>query len=937
MFHPQRYHPLRYEYTESTLEVHLKSQEQAVRPVSNAYLLDGSIHHHNQLYERLCAAQEEGNMAEVQDCIEAMKTRFPVLLGHENDKVDIMVGKIQELVMYPVPREFYVVYHRELLAKSFLQMHLLCQCMSHHVDDDNNNSCSSQPPQHQTESISSNGTLLGDDARPNACSQRNLHSNHEGYKVEDTDMLCKNFGEYLFLVLLHLRFGAVLAGIVVPPSRAATFHQRILTQIPILKSRHPSWYNCWSSTIDFVVKYCADSAETLALAGDASVIDLPEPLSGEEYERFQAILELLDTKGVYGNLKREFCSLTGHLKWVCNDIEESMANGRQLLDSLEELVARTDSATLDRKKRELSFTLLNSARAMQSLYQAFGVSPGIAKVVVNLGSSPSDTIFHSFRKTLEEANMADITLDGRNLTNPGPLCNHVLKLMTRRCQSLQLLGFKEFYAHIAKATNIKPTKRLYVLDIECPIQMDNQFSSLLSLLRLCPCLKRLTIRCAYSERHQRDILQLIPDLESLEMVGPVSTIIVRFTKVEDGNTAFEVEAKGRDHRLPIFDSVIVPNLTILRVECARGPDHLFKSWFLNQLRSCLQLHTVDFEVPLELFGEMFDYLKESFRTRTGPSAGKQAVVRLVPNSKHEHKVEMIARFQGPNILDIDIDVTMTGNKNSNPFLRTIFREHGSSIRTLGANEFLDDQLLETLLATVEVKGSKLQKLALDPSGLHDTYRIQNLISHAPATLDFTLSLSNLQSASQQQHAITIKDQCGEFVTNLILHGRGGADWLRGLGLTRHILRKLQHLEIAFENAGEVNSHTLDTIISPPGHDKRPIQHLKSFSLSECFLSPGDWERVLSMVDLQELETLSFEETNFGEDQMRLLIRRLPKPVVNPRQRQQQRPTVTPATVTIPFHELCIRGTAFAGPEQKAIREPLETLLIQRVPNLRVIK
>ena len=107
-----------------------------------------------------------------------------------------------------------------------------------------------------------------------------------------------------------------------------------------------------------------------------------------------------------------------------------------------------------------------------------------------------------------------------------------------------------------------------------------------------------------------------------------------------------------------------------------------------------------------------------------------------------------------------------------------------------------------------------------------------------------------------------------------------------------------------------------------------VKSLVSLTLCSVELSARNWDRVLGALDWSTMEKLSFERTNFEADQMSTLIKRYPTPSVNSYRMANR--------TTPPLMELLIIGTPLARPENRMVLTRLETRMLQRVRDVRIV-
>ncbi|KAF9375523.1 hypothetical protein CPC16_000679 [Podila verticillata] len=921
--------PHRYAPTSSILEVYTNTGP----PKSNAYEPSGIVNQFDRLHIQYDSARRAMNQTDATEYLAAMYQQYLNLLHCKDDTANRVFVKTQELILYPVPRRFFVVLQNRNMFSKYLKLHLLCECG---VYDDELDPALEEERTVPTEVDSAFGSA-GDD-NPTVGSLTRTHlSNHRGYEVKEPTKLCEDLGSHLLPVLKFLHYSAIFAGIVVPALASINVSEWFTVAQSFINYNNQSWSEPWRKTIDYVAHlsnvHVFLKEDEMELTQD----DIPKAIDYPEYRQFKLHLKKLDPSEVYANLIPIFCNRSGRLKYVCRDHDDEKMKGKDLFDRLDTL---GDAIALNRAKGELTFKIESKEMTAQ-FYHCLLASPGIQKVNIELGPSTGERGLKNLREKLTEANIDNIALSGFSITTPGSWYNEVLKLMiNQRCQSLTLAGFRDFYSHIS-GINKSETTRLKTLTLLCYFHI-SQWEKLRVIFKLCPALRNLTIWATYSDQLCNSIRNELPHLKRLDLFGSTHTIMTKTTKDVYGKLVYTAEINVTvPFYIPSLTKELYSHLEIVRLNWHPDHEESLKSWLTTALKHCSRLLTLDFRVPLEYFHTLVTILKNVFKIANALHRipDSRRIVRL-RSMENDHDVAMIAKFQG-DIPDFEINIEMTGPEESNAALKTIFRSYGSSIRSLVANHLLDDSFLLSLIETVLGNPSKLARLCIDPAGLRDASLIQTLVDLLPSPKEFTLSFSSLEDGFRQDQVLMYLHHYGTQVSGLLLRGADGiSDWISKTIPVRSCLPNLLHFELAFEGSrghfqNEAAIRQVLQFISTPATtttttslimDAVPSLSLQSFSLSHCDLTSEQWSRVLIHLDLKALKHLSIEDTNFGVSELELLIGRLPTPTAVPQLIQQ--------SLALPLDELVIKDTPLVKDTRKLAR--LETQLLMRAPNIKVI-
>ncbi|KAG0051980.1 hypothetical protein BGZ90_006622 [Linnemannia elongata] len=891
--------PHRYAVSSGILEVYTNTGPPRPSSTNNAYQSSGIINQFDRLHLQFDTASRKKQQTDTAEYLAGLQQHYPALIHCQNDAANIIAVKTNELILYPVPRRFFVILRNRNRFFKHLQLHLLCECGIY--DDDLDSALEESIALSEVDSAFE-ATNDDDPVGPT----RTHLSNHAGYKIKEPTKLCKDLGSHLLPVLKFLHYSAVFAGIVVPALASIDVSGWFTVAQSFVNYNNQSWSEPWLKTIDYVAGLCELQVHLKEDEVELTKDDIPRAIQYPEYRQYQIHLQELDPRKAYGNLIPIFCNRTGRLKYVCSDHDDDPMRTEDNPFGRLETLGRTD------------------------VQDGVQTAPGIRKVNIELVPGTTAAELNTLRKNLTKANIDNIGLSVTSITAPGSSYNEVLKLMTNhRCQSLSLVGFREFYSKISGTKNPAAT-RLKSLTLLCDYYT-SQWEKLRMILKLCPGLRTLTIRTDYSDQLCYNIRSELPHLKRLDFFGSTHTTIIRTTKDSHGKTGYTIELNATaPPYLPSLPNEICSHLVILRLQL--DPKGSLKLWLVETLRNCPRLLTFDLRVPLKHFLTLVTLLKDELRavnTLHGTPDSRR-IVRL-RSAEDDHDVTMTIKFQ-EHAPEFNINVEMTGTKESNPPLESLFRSYGSSIRSLVANHFFDDTLAEAMIKSFYDRDSKLELLTIDPAGLTDILRLLTIMDRSPDLNEFTLSFSFLEDSTRQDLAETYLDRYSDRATGLLLRGGGRrSDWITKAIPTRSRLTEILHFEISFDEGrgrlhGEPEIRSVLQFISPPSGSAMGIPHLQSISFSSCDLTPEQWSRILINLDLRALRYLSVEDTNFGAEEMDLLIGRLPKPTATPRLIQE--------SLAMPLDELVIKNTTLVKDMQILAR--LETKLLLQAPNIKVI-
>ncbi|GJJ71473.1 hypothetical protein EMPS_03823 [Entomortierella parvispora] len=469
-------------------------------------------------------------------------------------------------------------------------------------------------------------------------------------------------------------------------------------------------------------------------------------------------------------------------------------------------------------------------------------------------------------------------------------------MANKRCQFLRLTGIRKFLDHITGISR-EPSMQLKSLDLDCAFLMSRHLLKLKIIMDLCPALKMLTLRSSYSDQLVGTIRASLPKLEYLQLVGQDYTMMY---SIQQDEYVATITVKTSATRLQSLDRFMYPNLKVLSFDCLHDLQDPLQSSLNHLLRNCPRLTAFDVRLPLEHFCSLVHMFQELFRSLdpTNSVSGTKRCLRI-RSLATEHSVEMVIPWVGHTLgANTAVEVKMMGPKASNRHLELIFREYGSFIKVLLANDTLDDGLVGSLLKSDQGNGSIIENLTIDPSSLTDARLVEAILQRCMPRKEVALAFSCLEKDEHLTQMHDVLMHVGRKTTRLILHGRGKpSEWFMNITVSRSGLWDVRHLEIAFEGRVRMDERSMKrllALISTPGtagttgaattsdgHRRqttltRSILPLQTFRLTDCELLTEDWNTVLTTMDLKMMQRLSFEGTNFGTEQFDLLIEQLNK-------------------------------------------------------------
>ncbi|KAG0209795.1 hypothetical protein BGX31_002046, partial [Mortierella sp. GBA43] len=415
---------------------------------------------------------------------------------HDN-RMQALMTQNYELHEYPIPRLFIVLpkprkrkdKFTHPLSKQF-QLHFLCEC-------------------------GENTIHTGRGSFPNK-----IHlARHEGYDIDQPNEFFKKYGSYVLAVLKFFKYGAMAAGVAIPPLALFKVADGLDSMQKSLTSIMSNTGSLMDETIKHIQGLQGDMENGSDTSGHMRMEDI-EALEGADLRQLQLYLNDKDKGRALGNLFRTFTP-DGHVKWVCIDHYEE--NYRKVaMQRFKDVIAANNG---DIDAEGLVLIELGSRIVAKQFYEAMIKARGVKYLWVELQWDLTFDDFRIFASAVTEANINSLWLARRSLKEPimdkinnGRRYNPLLHLMCNgRIEDITIQGFPDFYQHIT-LSSMGTAIRLQKLDISylgCPYEP--QFKPVfMELLRNCSCLFELSIYASDLKETFEDLRDDVVTLSCLE-------------------------------------------------------------------------------------------------------------------------------------------------------------------------------------------------------------------------------------------------------------------------------------------------------------------------------------------------------------------------------------------------------------------------------------
>ena len=293
--------------------------------------------------------------------------------------------------------------------------------------------------------------------------------------------------------------------------------------------------------------------------------------------------------------------------------------------------------------------------------------------------------------------------------------------------------------------------------------------------------------------------------------------------------------------------------------------------------------------------------------RTSVVAG-QWVAPLGSDDESNCDIGVTVSFR-PDALDMETSIRLPDDdiRTESPVCKFITR-YGWSIRTLRARWSFNDEIATLLDDATRERGSRIMELDLNPfsltvSGLDALDRV---IKRSQSFTRLRLVLSWLKDNRTVGTAMTLLGRYRDKLHDLFIQEDPTATWIHEFVRafpTRASFPELRDLYAVVKPSKDKTapvyvqwiiamvSTPSQTICSssssttPPPEESQEmgsIAPLNNIVLSGFQLQPEDWESLIGAIDLSSLVEMNLEDSNFSQDQLKLLVDRIeafgPRPV-----------------------------------------------------------
>lgn len=624
-------------------------------------------------------------------------------------RVSAILTQTYELHEYPIPRLFIILPKedgtrtealRNVFAKQF-KLYFLCEC--------NNHSRHSGAATTTGFGTSSQGMMM--------MPRQEIHlARHEGYDLDRPTEFFEKYGSYVLTLLQMLKYGAVVAGVVIPPLAQL----RIADGLDTAKQSADALYSSIEPKVDSAIEYLqglssSNLGSSPTTENTTTYEDSLEALEGADLRQLSSFLKINDEGRVLGNLYRTVTG-EGHVKWVCLDHYREtygLSAQRELREVVESSRGRYDEPT-----GTVSIELISPVQARQ-FYSILATSRYVQELQLTMSWDTTLEDYRSLKEALQQSNVIRLELVGNMTSGPKTdILNRtrrhdpILQLMAGgKLKMLSIRGVKDFLERTSKVPSII---HIRTFELQSSVVMSKDGPQLEKLVMVSPMLYELVL--------------LVQDIDAMfALLSPLIKKLKRFRTLTLHQVAsrtavnFQYDPAATDDKAPIIslrgDGIESTKLALIhRVRKLTIQKYQETHQIQELVSRVVKKHQSSLEVvEIKCLADHFPSVTDWFH-REIKGYGHKTLRQFVLHDGFNSVV--ICDFQNSKSLTSKLELEEISTcESDNPAqnLTTLFERHGSEIKVLDLDHnFTQLQASKFLQSIRQAQGAtKLRTLTWD--------------------------------------------------------------------------------------------------------------------------------------------------------------------------------------------------------------------------------
>ncbi|KAF9349843.1 hypothetical protein BGX34_001571, partial [Mortierella sp. NVP85] len=501
--------------------------------------------------------------------------------------------------------------------------------------------------------------------------------------------------------------------------------------------------------------------------------------------------------------------------------------------------------------------------------------------------------------------------------------NPLLEIMSKGgIQTLHFRQFNHFFKSVKKPSSATKADQLRVLSIDSHIALNDEvFERVVTpILEKCTSLKDLNLTSDKRFelfRHFEDNIGSFSSLSILTLANMEHAVILKFAESRIKSLTMSVN-RLRDLTSDDQDFLKMSNLK--RLDLKHAPvDEDEQNELVKILTARTELSEIQIGCHIDQVLTVIDFI-ENTRSQLVFMQGSCVLARLVitdSSNPSSDGISMTISFTDPsnNSKSVSINILRAVNplEASSP-VAEIIRRYGHFIHKLETTPSFNDHVTVLLENPIPDEDFSFRQLRLNAKSLTDENMdaIHQVITQSPHLERLEWHFDELHQDTQLKKLERTlgldhhrENHRREKISALVLRGNLGGTWILTIAEkfpTRDSFPKLESFRIICTDKptlrGRCASWIAAMVSAPPRHAAPLSSSSSSHATSEPFsmdaqeqsetwtplqeialenvcLEPKDWGAVIMSIGFSALETLSFNDSNFGLEQLKALASHIP--------------------------------------------------------------
>ncbi|KAI1299064.1 hypothetical protein EDD11_006548 [Mortierella claussenii] len=812
--------------------------------------------------------------------------------------IQAVLAHSYDLKDYPIPHLFIVLAKSPHTQSLFtvpdthrFRLFFLCECGIHHTPG------GSRTPQQ-------------------------IHlTKHGGYDIEKPSEFFQKYGPYVMAMMYMIKHGFAFRRRFVPPlghGRAVEFIETVQSGLGL---DHTNIQSIIDDSIDLILGW-GNLGDT-SWVHDQDKMHKPDKLAilnGADLRQLESYLYTRDLRGSLGDLRRVVAA-DGKVSWLCPEHHHTTYS-ESAMQEITDIVTASRGTIGD--QCAIALHLVNRHETGH-FYNVLRKLMGIQRLELSLGWNTTLEDLRNLATAVSSTSMAQLSVTGIlgtpgwDLFNSSRQFNPLAQLLqSQQLQSLELTGFSGLFSQISvSAITMAPQLRTLTLGTDVNTQKKKELVNLSTILKACSALAKLTIGVA-DLNHTFDFLMYqikhLPVLDTLKLAHRNCAVVTKLFAGEVEGVTMSVLGMSSiipEHKM-FLKRGILTRLLVLQysAEISGGAwfDILVKNPKISEIKICCESYRA-----YELVAALTDarariVAQKRFSALCALKLQHQGTT-FISIDFHDNPVAILETIQttlpdtmGPVVMK-DLKTVGFQETSLNGTLKELLRLHGSTVERMIIEEPFPDETIATLHTAIKERGSSLIALRLVHVSLTATgfSHLKQIVDRSHDLSRFELWFPKLVTKEQQDHALMLTRQHATHVHDIQLH-ISSSDMLVRFMKAFPVRRSLPVLDSfsAFSDGVrleppvgtaewivELVSSPLQFRVShlPPGYqlsackgnklDTDSWTPMKHISIRGLHFESAEWETIIRAIDFSVMETFCVEDTNFGMEQLLLLVKCIP--------------------------------------------------------------